>query len=74
MNRDTILGWFTGARLNASNWTRTQGEYVTFYADKVDKFNEMCPDSLINDDQAVRMLQNSVANIPNLVNVLNLHH
>jgi len=76
MNGDVVLGWLTGARLDASNWTRTQGEHVTFYADEVDNFNEMCPDSLINDDQAqaVRMLQNSVANVlPNLANVLNLY-
>jgi len=54
-NGDAILGWLTGTRLNTSNWTWTQGEHITFYADKVDKFNEMCPDSRINDDQAVRL-------------------
>jgi len=30
----------------------------------------MCPDSKINDTQGVRMLQNSIANVPNLANVL----
>ena len=30
----------------------------------------MCPDSEINDMQGVRMLQNSIANVPNLANVL----
>jgi len=30
----------------------------------------MCPDSEINDMQAVCMLQNSIANVPNLANVL----
>jgi len=74
MNGDAILGWLSRARLNASNWSPTQGEYVTFYADKIDKFNEMCPDSKISDNQAVRMLQNLVANVPNLANVLNLYH
>jgi len=33
----------------------------------------MCPDSTINDMQAVRMLQNLIANVPNLVNVLILY-
>ena len=33
----------------------------------------MCPDSKINDMQAVCMLQNLVANVPNLANVLNLY-
>mgnify|MGYP000473183994 CR=1 FL=1 len=75
VNGDAILGWLTGNRLDNCNWNQTQGEHVTFfwYADKIDKFNEMCPDSKINDMQAVCMLQNLVANIPNLANVLNLH-
>jgi len=33
----------------------------------------MCPDSRINDMQGVRVLQNSIANIPNLANVLILY-
>jgi len=73
MNGDAILGWLTGTRLDTSNWNRSQGEYVTFYADKIDKFNEMCPDSVLNDNQAIRMLQNLVANVPSLANVLNLY-
>ena len=73
VNGDAILGWLTGARLNTGNWNRPQGEHVIFHTDKVDKFLEMCPDSRINDDQAVHMLQNSAANVPNLANVLNLH-
>jgi len=33
----------------------------------------MCPDLEINDMQGVRMLQNSIANVPNLANVLILY-
>jgi len=73
MNGEAILGWLTGNRLDNCNWNQTQGEYVTLYTDKIDKFNEMCPDSKINDMQAIRMLQNLVANVPNLANVLNLY-
>jgi len=70
LNGDAILGWLTSSRLDDGKWNRTQGEYITFYVDKVDKFNEMCPDSKINDMQGVRMLQNSIVNVPNLANVL----
>jgi len=73
MNGDAILGWLTSSRLDDGRWNRTQGEYVTFYADKIDKFNKMCPDSKINDMQGVRMLQNLIANVPNLANVLILY-
>jgi len=73
MNGDAILGWLTSSRLDDGRWNRTQGEYITFYADKIDKFNEMCPDSKINDMQGVCMLQNSIANVPNLANVLILY-
>jgi len=74
LNGNAILGWLTSSRLNDGKWVRSQGEHVTFYADKIDKFNEMCPDSEINDMQGVRMLQNSIANAPNLANVLILYH
>jgi len=73
MNGDAILGWLTSSRLDDGRWSRPQGEYVTFYADKIDNFNEMCPDSRINDMQGVRMLQNLIANVPNLANVLILY-
>ena len=73
LNGNAILGWLTSSRLDNGKWQRTQGEYITFYADKIDKFNEMCPDSEINDMQGVRMLQNSIANVPNLANVLILY-
>jgi len=72
-NGDAILGWLTSSRLDDGKWNRTQGEYITFYADKIDKFNEMCPDLEINDMQGVRMLQNLIANVPNLANVLILY-
>jgi len=70
LNGDAILGWLTSSRLDDGKWNRTQGEHITFYEDKINKFNEMCPDLVINDMQGVRMLQNSIANIPNLANVL----
>jgi len=73
LNGDAILGWLTSSRLDDGKWNQTQGEYITFYADKIDKFNEMCPDSEINDMQGVPMLQNSMANVPNLANVLILY-
>jgi len=73
LNGDAILGWLTGSRLDNGKWNRSQGEYITFYEDKINKFNEMCPDSEINDMQGVRMLQNSIANVPNLANVLILY-
>jgi len=73
LNGDAILGWLTGTGLDDGKWVRPQGEYITFYKDRVNKFNEMCPDSKINDMQAVRMLQNLIANVPNLANVLILY-
>jgi len=73
LNGDAILGWLTSSRLDNGKWVRSQGEYITFYADKIDKFNEMCLDSEINDMQGVRMLQNLIANVPNLANVLILY-
>jgi len=73
LNGDAILGWLTGTRLDDGKWNRTQGGYITFYEDKINKFNEMCPDSEINDMQGVRMLQNSIANVPNLANILILY-
>jgi len=73
LNGDAILGWLTSSGLDDGRWNQTQGEHITFYADKIDKFNEMCPDSEINDMQGVRMLQNSIANVPNLANVLLLY-
>jgi len=68
------MGWLASIKLDACNWNQPQGEFVTFYTDKINKFNEMCPDSHINDDQAVRMLENVVANVPNVTNVLNSYH
>ena len=73
LNGDAILGWLTGARLDDGKWNQSQGECITFYEDRINKFNEMCPDSVINDLQGVRMLQNSIANVPNLANVLILY-
>jgi len=71
LNGDAILGWLTSTGLDDGKWNRTQGECITFYEDKIDMFNEMCPDLVINDVQG--MLQNSIANVPNLANVLILH-
>jgi len=73
LNGDALLSWLTSSRLDDGKWNRTQGEYLTFYEDTVNKFNEMCPDSKINDMQGVRMLQNLIANTPNLANVLILY-
>ena len=73
LNGDAVLMWLTSSRLDDGKWNRTQGEHITFYEDRVNEFNDMCPDSKINDTQAVRMLQNSIANVPNLANVLILH-
>jgi len=73
LNSDAVSGWLTSSRLDDGKWVRSQGEHVTFCTDKIDKFNEMCPDSEINDMQSVRVLQNSIANVPNLANVLILH-
>jgi len=73
LNGDAILGWLTSTRLDDGKWNQTQGEYITFYEEKINKFNEMCPDLKINDMQGVRMLQNMIANVPNLANVLILH-
>jgi len=70
LNGDAILGWLTGSRLDDGKWNQTQGEYITFYEDKINKFNEMCPNLVINDMQGVRMLQNLIANVPNLANIL----
>jgi len=74
LNGDAILGWLTQTRLDDGKWNRTQGEHITFHEDKITKFDEMCPDSVINDMQGVCMLQNSIANAPNLANVLILCH
>jgi len=73
MNGDAILGWLTSSRLGDGRWNRTQGEYVTLYADKIDKLNDMCPASKTNCMQGVRMLQNTIANVPNLASVLILY-
>jgi len=73
LNGDAVLGWLTSSRLDDGKWNRTQGEHVTFCEGKIDNFNEMCPDSVINDMQGVRMLQNSIANVPNLANALISH-
>jgi len=73
LNGDAVLGWLTSTRLDDGKWNRTQGEHITFCEDKVKKVNEMCPDSEINDMQGVRMLQNLIAKVPNLANVLILH-
>jgi len=73
VNGDAVLGWLTGVRLDDGKWNQSQGECITFYEDKINKFNEMCPDSEINDMQGVTMLQNSIANVPNLANVLILY-
>jgi len=64
LNGDFILSWLTSTRLDDGKWNQPQGEFLTFYEDKVNKFNEMCPDSEINDMQGVSMLQNSIANCP----------
>jgi len=74
LNGDAILGWLTSSRLDDGKWVQSQGEYITFYEDKINKFNEMCPGLEINDMQGVRMLQNSIANVPNLANVLIMYH
>jgi len=73
LNGDAVLGQLTSTGLDDGKWNRSQGECITFYKDKINKFNEMCPDSEINDMQGVRMLQNSIANVPNLANVLILY-
>jgi len=70
LNGNAILGWLTCTGLDNGKWNRTQGEHITFYEDKINGFNEMCPDSVINDMQGVRMLQNAMTNVPNLANVL----
>jgi len=69
LNGDSVLGWLTGTGLDNGKWNRSQGEHITFYEDK----NEMCPDLEINDMQGVRMLQNLIANVPNIANVLISH-
>jgi len=51
LNGDDMLGWLRSSRLDDGKWNRTQGEYITFYEDRINKFNEMCPDSVINDMQ-----------------------
>jgi len=70
LNGDAVLGWLTSSRLDDGKWNQTQGECITFCESKIDKFNEMCPDSEINNMQGVRMLQNAIGNIPNPANVL----
>jgi len=39
LNGDAILGWLTSLRLDDGKWVRSQGEYITFYEDKINKFN-----------------------------------
>jgi len=73
LNGDALLSWLKSSRLDDGKWSQTQGEHLTVCEDKINKFNEMCPDSKINDMQGVRMLQNSTANAPNLANGLILH-
>jgi len=73
MNGDAVVAWLASVKLDTCNWNRTYGKFVTFYQSQVLKFNEMCPESHINDKQAVRMLQKVVANTPSLGNVLNLY-
>jgi len=65
--------WLASVKLDTCNWNRPPGEFVTFYTNQLDKFNKTCPESHINDKQAVCMLQNVIANVPNLGNVLNLY-
>jgi len=60
LNGDAVLGWLTSTGLDDGKWNRTQWERITFYEDKVKKFNKMCPDLEINDMQGVRMLQNPI--------------
>jgi len=73
LNGDAILGWLTSSRHDDGKWNRTQGEHITFHKSKIDKFNKMCPDLEINNMQGVRVLQNAIANVPNLANVLILY-
>ena len=70
MAADKVLNYLTGVKLHEANWTKGQGEFLTHYVTNVRKFNEMAPDSAINPDQSVRMLQNCISGTPNLANVL----
>jgi len=75
VNDDAIIVWLatSSVKSDSCNWNRKYGEFFTFYQTQVDKFNKMCPESCINDEQAVCMLQNLIAYTPSLGNVLNLH-
>jgi len=73
MNADAILAYVAGVQLHLCNWNKSQGKLVTHCKTQMNKFNKMCPESRISDEQSVQMSQNVVSGTPNLANVLNLY-
>jgi len=70
MMADQIMANLTGTKMDKVNWNKGQGEHITHYVKEARKFNQLAPDSYMNDAQIVRMLQNYVSNTPNLSQVL----
>ena len=70
MAADSTLNFLTGVQLHSANWNKGQGEFLTHYALTVQRFNEQAPGSALNNDQSVRMLQNTISGTPNLAHVL----
>ena len=70
MVADSLMSYCSSVRFNTSNWTRTQGEFITHWHTQFLKYNEIAPDAVMNDAQGVRMLQNTFHGTPNLAHVL----
>ena len=63
MDANILVMHLADAKLHKANWNH--------YKIQRDKFNEIAPDSMISDPQAVRMSQNVVSGTPNLAPGLN---
>ena len=73
VNGDAVLAWPSSSKFHPINWNEGCGEFITCCGSQRDKFDEICPESALNDNLPVRMLQNVVSGAPNLVHVLNVN-
>ena len=72
MTADSLSAYLTSVRLDTANWTKGQVAFLSHYSLTMEKYNEMSPDARFSDTHKVRLLQNVVANVPNLASVLQL--
>ena len=70
LQADAIMSWLSETRLDKITWTKGQGEFINQWLTQARKFNELAPDSVMQDPQLVRMLQNALQGTPNLSQVL----